>query len=70
MTTYHMTADPNLLDAYVERILEDMDLESLLQLATDNLKENLSRLTPEELITEIEEYYPDMLTYNISKVDS
>jgi len=59
-----------LLEAYIDRILENMSTKDLMRLVGDQLEESFSSLSDEELIAEVEEYYPDMLTYTITKTDS
>jgi len=59
-----------LLEAYIDRILENMSTKDLMRMVGDQLEESFSSLSDEELIAEVEEYYPDMLTYTITKTDS
>ena len=51
----------DLLDAYIDRILDNMSTKDLMRIVGDQLEENLFHYTDEELISEIEEYYPDLL---------
>jgi len=50
-----------LLEAYVDRLLENMSTKDLMRLVGDQLEESFSSLSDEELIAEVEEYYPDLL---------
>jgi len=50
-----------LLEAYVDRLLENMSTKDLMRLVGDQLEESLSNYSESELIAEIEEYYPDLL---------
>jgi hypothetical protein len=50
-----------ILDDYVNRVLDQMDSSTLMQLAFDLLRENKDQYTNEELETEIREYYPDII---------
>ena len=50
-----------LQEAYIESIIEGMDIEGLEQLAKDYLNDNFDKYTVDEIITEVEEYYPDLL---------
>ena len=50
-----------LQDAYIERIIEGMDHKSMYQYVYDNLSDHLDKYSVNELIGEVEEYYPDML---------
>jgi len=53
-----------LQDQLIERILDGMDLKCLLQMCYDVMDENYDNYSDEELITEIEEYYPELLEGN------
>ena len=50
-----------LLEAYVDRLLENMSTNDLLRIVGDQIEENLESYTDEELIAEVQEYYPDLL---------
>jgi len=50
-----------LLDAYIDRILDNMSTKDLMRLVGDQIEENLSGYSDEELIAEVEEYYPELL---------
>ena len=45
----------------INRIIDGMDMDGLCQLAYDYLNENYDKYSVDELITEAEEYYPDLL---------
>ena len=45
----------------IDRILDDMDLKTLMQLVADQLDNSYDSYTVDELITEAKEYYPDLL---------
>ena len=45
----------------INRIIDGMDIDGLCQLAYDYLNENYDKYSVKELITEVEEFYPDML---------
>ena len=51
----------NLIEAYVERIVDAMDTKCLVLLTTEYLEKIYSEYDLEELKTEIEENYPDIL---------
>jgi len=51
----------DLLDAYVDRLLENMSTKDLMRIVGDQIEENLSGYSDEELIAEVEEYYPELL---------
>ena len=46
---------------YVDRVLDNMSTKDLMRIVGDQLEENLSSYTDEELITEVTEYYPELL---------
>ena len=50
-----------LTEAYVDRILDNMSTKDLVRIVGDQLEENLSSYSDEELIAEITEYYPELL---------
>ena len=50
-----------LQEAYIESIIDGMDHKSMYQFVYDSLNENLNDYTVDELITEVEDYYPELL---------
>ena len=50
-----------LQDALIQQMLDDMDLKTMTQLCYDYLDEGYGKYSDEELITECEEYYPELL---------
>ena len=62
-----MTVQDNIIDrdelqdAYIERIIDGMDHKNLWQYVYDSLEQNFERYSVDELIAEVEEYYPDLL---------
>ena len=57
-----MTIDRDSLIAdYAQQILDGMDMKVLECFVLDTLKDNLSSYSDEELITEIKDYYPELL---------
>ena len=46
---------------YIERIIEGMDYKSMYQYVYDNLSDHLDKYSVDELIGEVEEYYPHLL---------
>ena len=53
-----------LQDAYINEIIDGMDLKDLIRIVYDNLEQNLEQYTVDELIEEVEEYYPHLLDNN------
>ena len=46
---------------YIESIIDGMDHKTMYQYVYDNLSDHLDKYSVDELIGEVEEYYPDML---------
>ena len=47
-----------LQDAYINEIIDGMDMKDLIRIVYDNLEQNLETYTVDELIEEVEECYP------------
>ena len=60
-TTDNIIDRDELQEAYVKSILDGMDWKTMEQFVYDNLNNNLDDYTIEELITEVEDYYPELL---------
>ena len=45
----------------INRIIDGMDMDGLCQLAYDYLNENYDKYSVDELITEVEKFYPDLM---------
>ena len=50
-----------LQEAYIESIIDGMDHKTMYQFVYDSLNGNLDDYTVDELITEVEDYYPELL---------
>lgn len=50
-----------LIEEYVDRILDNMSTKDLMRIVGDQLEENFSSYTDDELINEVTEYYPELL---------
>ena len=46
---------------YVDRIVDGLDIKDLCQIVSEYLHESLDKYSVAELITEVEETYPDLL---------
>ena len=46
---------------YIERIIDGMDHKTMYQYIYDMLEQNFEKYTVDEIIGEVEEYYPDLL---------
>jgi hypothetical protein len=50
-----------LIAAYAQQILDGMDMKTMECFVYDTLVQNLFSYSDEELITEVTEYYPELL---------
>ena len=50
-----------LVEAYIDRLLDNMSTKDLLRIVGEQIEENLTSYTDEELISEVSDYYPDLL---------
>ena len=53
-----------LQEAYIESIIDGMDHKTMYQYIYDNLTDHLDKYSVDELITEVEDYYPELLNDN------
>ena len=51
----------NLQDNLINQILDDMDIKTMMAILYDNMSESYDKYSVDELITEVEEYYPHIL---------
>ena len=51
----------SLISDYVDRVLDNMSTKDLMRIVGDQLEENFASYTDEELISEVQEYYPDLI---------
>jgi ATP-dependent Zn protease len=49
-----------ILDAYINRILDEMDIKDLMRIVGDYYEENFSEYTDEQLTSEIQDRYPEL----------
>ena len=63
-TTDNIVMRDELQDAYINEIIDSMDIKDLIRIVYDNLEQNLETYTVDELIEEVEEYYPHLLENN------
>ena len=61
MTQENIIDRDQLQEAYIESIIDGMDHKSMYQFVYDSLNNNLDDYTVDELITEVEDYYPELL---------
>ena len=51
-------------DAMAEIVLEDMDMDTMFELAQEYLHQQLDKLSMVELEAEVKDFYPDMIETN------
>ena len=51
----------NLQDNLINQILDDMDIKTMMAILYDNMSESYDKYSVDELIAEVEEYYPHLL---------
>ena len=69
-TTDNIINRDQLQEAYIESIIDGMDHKSMYQFVYDSLNNNLDDYTVDELITEVEDYYPELLEESKEKQTS
>jgi len=57
-----------LVEDYVQQMIESMDYKTMERFVYDTMVENLTDYTDEELITEVTDYYPELLG-DVDRVD-
>ena len=50
-----------LQDNMIQQILDDMDIKTMMAILYDNMTESYDKYSVDELIAEVEEYYPHLL---------
>ena len=58
-TTDNIINRDSLQDSYINMIVDGMDWKTMEQFVYDTIDKNLDNYTVEELITEVEDYYPE-----------
>ena len=56
-----LTNRQQLISDYVDQVLDNMSTKDLVRIVAEQLEENLAEYSDEELLTEITEYYPELL---------
>ena len=51
----------DLQESYIHQLIDGMDHKTMYQFVYDTLDESLSKFSEAELITEVEDYYPELL---------
>ena len=55
---------------YIESIIDGMDHKSMYQFVYDTMEQNLETYSDEELVTEVKDYYPELLEPTISELEA
>ena len=50
-----------LQESYIHQLIDGMDWKTMYQFVYDTLDESLSKYSEAELISEVEDYYPELL---------
>ena len=50
-----------LQDQLINQILDDMDIQTMMAILYDDMRESYDQYSVDELIAEVEEYYPHLL---------
>ena len=60
-TTDNIIDRDALQDNMINQILDDMDIKTMMAILYDNMDESYDKYSVDELIEEVEEYYPHLL---------
>ncbi len=60
-TTDKIINRDELQDDMIHQILDDMDIKTMMAILYDNMSESYDKYSVDELIAEVEEYYPHLL---------
>ena len=61
MTNDKIIDRDQLQDAMINQILDDMDIKTMMAILYDNMSESYDKYSVDELIAEVEEYYPHLM---------
>lgn len=50
-----------LIQSYIDRVIDNMNTKDLVRIVWEQLEENLALYSDEELISEVSDYYPELL---------
>jgi hypothetical protein len=73
LTIFFFSSDMNrdqLQNDYIESIIDGMDHKSMYQFVYDTMEQNLETYSDEELVTEVKDYYPELLEPSISELEA
>jgi len=52
---------------YIDRVLDNMSTKDLVRIVWEQLEENLEGYSDEELVSEIQDYYPELLDWQLTQ---
>ena len=61
MTKENIIDRDELQASLINQILDDMDIKTMMAILYDNMSESYDKYSVDELIAEVEEYYPHLL---------
>ena len=61
MTKENIIDRDALQDSMIQQILDDMDIKTMCAILYDHMSESYDKYSVDELIAEVEEYYPHLL---------
>tara|TARA_B000000532_G_C18599145_1_gene290511 strand:- start:165 stop:422 length:258 start_codon:yes stop_codon:yes gene_type:complete len=76
MSFISFPTDPNTMNRdqlqndYIESIIDGMDHKTMYQYVYDMLEQHLETYSDEELKTEVNDYYPELLEPSISELEA
>lgn len=53
-----------LVENYIDKVLDNMSTKDLMRIVGDQMQENMSTLSQDEILTQIGEQYPELLDQN------
>jgi hypothetical protein len=56
-----MTDRNELIQSYIDRVIDNMSTKDLVRIVWEQIEESLANYTDEELIEEVQDYYPELL---------
>jgi len=65
-TPDNISQKDKLIDAYVTRVIDSMDLDDCLAILHDYMTKSYEDYSLKEMKEEVEEYYPDMLEWPLN----
>tara|TARA_Y100000356_G_scaffold124992_1_gene121487 strand:- start:11 stop:214 length:204 start_codon:yes stop_codon:yes gene_type:complete len=61
MTTENIIDRDQLQADYINRVLDDMDIKDMMAILYDYMDVEFDKYSVDEMIEQVEEYYPDLL---------